>query len=92
MEGIAIVKHQSGDLYAYEENSLTGSRGYGPIGRCFETITREFLEMFWADTLGNQTVSQMGDLEADGNWLFDEMQAGRAIPVATPDTNYPKGG
>jgi hypothetical protein len=91
MEGIAIVKHQSGDLYAYEENSLTGSRAER-VGRCFETLTREFLEMFWADTLGNQTVSQMGDLEADGNWLFDEMQAGRAIPVATPDTNYPKGG
>jgi len=89
MEGVAIIKHRSGDLYAYEENSLTGSRGYGPIGSCFETITREFLEMFWADTLSNQTASQMGDLEADGSWLWDEMQAGRAAPVETPDTNYP---
>jgi hypothetical protein len=89
MEGIAIVKHQSGDLYAYKENSLTGFRGYGPLHRSFETITRENLEMFWADTLSNQTVSQMGDLEADGNWLWDEMQAGRAAPVETPDTNYP---
>jgi hypothetical protein len=81
MEGVVIIKHRSGDLYAYEENSLTGSRGYGPLHRSFETITRENLEMFWADTLSNQTASQMGDLEAGGNWLWDEMQAGRAILI-----------
>ena len=91
MKGVVIIKHRSGDLYAYEENSLTGSRGYR-VHRSFGTITKEWLELFWSDTLSNQTVSQMDDLEADGNWLFDEMQAGRAVPVATPDTNYPKGG
>jgi len=84
MEGVAIIKHRSGDLYAYEENSLTGSRGYGPLHHSeVPTSPTEVL-----DILDNNAGL---DLEADGSWLWDELEAGRAVPVATPDTNYPIG-
>jgi hypothetical protein len=72
--GVSLIKHQSGDLFIYDENSLTGSRGYGPLHHSeVPTNPTEILNI-----LNNQLGS---DLEDDGNWLFDEMQAGRAVPM-----------
>ena len=73
-EGVAIIKHRSGGLYAYEENSLTGSRGYGPLHHSeVPTSPTEVL-----DILDNNAGL---DLEADGSWLWDELEAGRAVPL-----------
>ena len=73
-EGIAVVRHQSGDHYAYDENSERGSRGYGPLHHTeVPTSPSEVL-----DILDNNAAWK---LEADGAWLFDELEAGRAVPL-----------
>jgi len=78
MEGVGIIQHQqSGELYAYDENSITGSRVYGPLQYSeIPTTPSEVLNI-----LDNQLGDGIDDLEADGNWLWEEMQAGRAILV-----------
>tara|TARA_Y100000310_G_scaffold222929_1_gene224719 strand:+ start:189 stop:431 length:243 start_codon:yes stop_codon:yes gene_type:complete len=75
MEGVGIIRHQqSGELYAYDESTISGSRGYGPLHHSeVPTNPTEVLNI-----LDNQPGH---DLEDDGNWLWDEMQAGRAILI-----------
>ena len=75
MEGVGIIRHQqSGELYAYDESSITGSRGYGPLHHSeVPTNPTEVLTI-----LDNQLRNIVND---DGSWLWDEMQAGRAILV-----------
>jgi len=75
MEGVGIIRHQqSGELYAYSEDTIGGSRGYGPLHHSeVPTSPTEVL-----DILDHQPGH---DLEDSGNWLWDEMQAGRAILI-----------
>jgi hypothetical protein len=77
MDGVGIVQHQDGEVYAYDESSIYGSRGYGPLHHTgVPTNPTEVL-----DILDNQTGQALEDMEADGNWLWDELEAGRATLV-----------
>ena len=67
-DGCAIVRHQNGDIYAYDENSATGQRASGPL--YYDDIPLS------ADAL-TDLLNESGDHD-DGDWLYDEMQAGRA--------------
>jgi len=78
MDGVGIVQHQSGEVYAYDENSLTGSRGYGPLHHT--EVPANPTEVL--DILDNQSGQALEDMEADGNWLWDELEAGRATLVS----------
>ena len=77
MEGVGIVQHQDGEVYAYTEDSITGCRGYGPLHHTeLPTHPTEVL-----DILDNQTGQALEDMETDGDWLWGELEAGRATLV-----------
>ncbi len=66
-DGCGVFRHvPSGDIYAYDENTATGSRASGPLH--YEDIP------LTADAL-TDLLSNSGDHD-DGDWFFDEMQAG----------------
>jgi hypothetical protein len=69
-----IIRHQSGDLYAYDAGSPDGPRAFGPLHHADVPISSTAA----LDLLRNQPA---GDAEDDGHWLRDELQAGRAFPV-----------
>ena len=69
-----IIRHQSGDLYAYDAGSPDGPRAFGPLHHADVPISSTAA----LDLLHNQPA---GDAEDDGHWLRDELQAGRAFPV-----------
>lgn len=69
-----IIRHQSGDLYAYAEGGPDGPRAFGPLHHADVPISSTAA----LDLLQNQPA---GSVEDDGRWIWDELQAGRASPV-----------
>ena len=81
-----LVKHQSGDIYAYIEDSVMGSQTYGPLHH--SEMPQSEADVI--DILNNQW--DRDALYQDGVWLYTEIMAGRATETEVIAAGQSRGG